>query len=103
MPSMGQTEDKLRQQHAQLLAFNHILVEENNHRLLDHADLMTEVGIFAYLLLHAAPSCCSKCMHLIAWHSFPCLGKRTSAASAVLPPKVGGINCRQMPTCFYLI
>lgn len=35
--------EKLRQQHAQLLAYNHILVEENNHRLMDHADLMSEV------------------------------------------------------------
>ncbi len=34
---------KLRHQHAQLLAFNHVLVEENNHRLVDHAELVSEV------------------------------------------------------------
>ena len=33
----------LRHQHAQLLAFNHVLVEENNHRLVDRAELVTEV------------------------------------------------------------
>jgi hypothetical protein len=34
---------KLRHQHAQLLALNHVLVEENNHRLVDHAELVSEV------------------------------------------------------------
>ncbi|KAA6423359.1 MAG: hypothetical protein FRX49_06811 [Trebouxia sp. A1-2] len=34
---------KLRHQHAQLLAFNHVLVEENNHRLVDHAELVSEL------------------------------------------------------------
>ena len=34
---------KLRHQHAQLLAFNHVLVEENNHHLVDHAELVSEV------------------------------------------------------------
>lgn len=34
---------KLRHQHAQLLAFNHVLVEENNHRLVNHAELVSEV------------------------------------------------------------
>ena len=34
---------KLRHQHGQLLEFNHVLIEENNHRLVDHAELMSEV------------------------------------------------------------
>lgn len=34
---------KLRNQHAQLLEFNHVLIEENNHRLVDHAELVSEV------------------------------------------------------------
>ncbi|DBA68390.1 hypothetical protein WJX79_011016 [Trebouxia sp. C0005] len=34
---------KLRHQHAQLLAFNHVLVEENNHRLVDHAELVSQL------------------------------------------------------------
>ena len=36
---------KLRHQHAQLLDFNHVLIEENNHRLVDHAELMSEVKV----------------------------------------------------------
>lgn len=35
----------LRHQHAQLLAFSHVLVEENNHRLVDRAELVSEVII----------------------------------------------------------
>lgn len=38
---------KLRNQHAQLLDFNHVLIEENNHRLVDHAELMSEVWLDA--------------------------------------------------------
>lgn len=33
----------LRHQHAQLLAFSHVLVEENNHRLVDRAELVSEL------------------------------------------------------------
>ena len=36
---------KLRHQHAQLLDFNHVLIEENNHRLVDHAELTSEVKV----------------------------------------------------------
>lgn len=35
---------KLQHQHAQLLEFNQVLVEENNQRLVDHAELMSEVS-----------------------------------------------------------
>ena len=41
---------KLRHQHAQLLDFNHVLIEENNHRLVDHAELMSEVEASCYAL-----------------------------------------------------
>lgn len=36
---------KLRHQHAQLLDFNHVLIKENNHRLVDHAELTSEVKV----------------------------------------------------------
>ena len=36
---------KLRHQHAQLLHLNHVLTEESNHRLVDHAELMSEVKL----------------------------------------------------------
>lgn len=34
---------ELRHQHAQLLEFNHMLVEESNQRLVEHAELVSEV------------------------------------------------------------
>ena len=44
---------KLRDQHAQLLAFNHMLVEENNNRLVDHAEIVSEVSTKVWRV-----SCC---------------------------------------------
>ncbi len=50
----------LRHQHAQLLAFNHVLVEENNHRLVDHAELVSEVKFqTASLTAFASPKATS--------------------------------------------
>ena len=48
---------KLRHQHAQLLDFNHVLIEDNNHRLVDHAELMSEVKDFHCTSQYA--SCCT--------------------------------------------
>ena len=51
---------KLRHQHAQLLAFNHVLVEESNHRLVDHAELVSEVKFqTASFTTHASPEATS--------------------------------------------
>ncbi len=58
---------KLRHQHAQLLAFNHVLVEENNHRLVDHAELVSEVmlgavNIISVMLSASVSLCVSICV-----------------------------------------
>ena len=116
MPSAGQSDGNLRQQHAQLLAFNHILVEENNHRLLDHADLMSEVGSCPNLqVIAAAPSVCIMsspwcCLHVQRreqWLQNTKLMTEESVKNKPLQCRfcskvMTGINCRQKSERLFL-